>query len=293
VIDGVLNINKPAGWTSHDVVQKVRGILREKRVGHTGTLDPLATGVLVLCVGRATRIARYLEATDKEYRGTMRLGVVTDTLDADGTVLERRDYTPPREEEIRRAMERFTGDILQRPPIYSAVKVSGVPSYRLARRGQAKPLEPRQVTVFSLELTGYDDPLIHFKVSCSKGTYVRTICSDLGEELGTGGHLLNLERTRVGAFTVERAFTLDGLSALAAEAGRDKALTPIDAALGDMPALTVGERESLRLMHGNAVPVLSLPGEMTGIPLRVRDETGRLLAIGSVQEGKLRPEVVF
>lgn len=275
------------------MVQKVRGILREKRVGHTGTLDPLATGVLVLCVGRATRIARYLEATDKEYHGTMRLGVVTDTLDADGTVLERRDYKPPQEEEIRRALKRFTGDILQRPPAYSAIKVSGVPSHRLARRGQAKPLEPRPVTVFSLELTGYDDPLIHFRVSCSKGTYVRTICADLGEELGAGGHLQNLERTRVGAFTVERSLTLEGLSGLVREAGREKALTPVDAALGDMPALTVGEREALRIIHGNAVPVLPLPGEMIGIPLRVRDEAGRLLAIGIVQEGKLRPEVVF
>ncbi len=288
-----MNINKPAGWTSHDVVQKVRGILREMRVGHTGTLDPLATGVLVLCVGRATRIARYLEATDKEYRGTMRLGVVTDTLDADGTVLERRDYKPPQEEDIRRAMKLFTGHILQRPPAYSAVKVSGVPSHRLARRGQAQPLEPRPVTVFSLELTGYNDPLVHFRVSCSKGTYVRTICADLGEELGAGGHLLNLERTRVGAFTVEKALSLEALAALVAESGRDRSLTPVDAALGDMPALTVGDREALRIVHGNAVPVLPLPGEMTGIPLRVRDESGRLLAIGIAREGKLRPEVVF
>jgi tRNA pseudouridine55 synthase len=195
-MDGVLNIDKPPRLTSHDVVERVRRILREKRVGHTGTLDPLATGVLVLCVGKATRIARYLEAGEKEYRATMRLGVITDTLDADGRVLETRSITPPDWQKIVEVMKSFTGPIMQRPPAYSAVKVAGVPSYKLAREGKAAPLAPRAVNIYSLELTGQDGPSVSFTVGCSKGVYVRTLSADLGEALGTGAHLTALMRTR-------------------------------------------------------------------------------------------------
>ncbi len=159
-MDGVLNINKPSGMTSHDVVERVRRILHEKRIGHTGTLDPLATGVLVLCAGKATRIAQYLEAGEKEYKAVMRLGVTTDTLDAEGQVVATKSYTPPEKQRIIEVMKGFTGSIMQRPPAYSAVKVAGVPSYKLAREGRAELLKPRPVTIFSIELTAFEDPLV-------------------------------------------------------------------------------------------------------------------------------------
>src|SRR5512140_3339493 len=145
--DGVVNINKPSGMTSHDVVQKARWILKEKRIGHTGTLDPLATGVLALCVGKATRIAQYLESGEKEYRAVMKLGTTTDTLDAEGRVLETKSYTPPDRQTVERVLQTFTGSILQQPPAYSAIKVAGVPSYKLAREGKASPLAPRSVKI--------------------------------------------------------------------------------------------------------------------------------------------------
>lgn len=194
-MDGVLNILKPKGWTSHDVVQKVRGLLAERRVGHTGTLDPLATGVMLLCVGKATRIARFLEAEDKGYHVVLRLGVTTNTLDADGSVLETRSYDPPRSEDILRVIRSFTGAIHQRPPAFSAVKVEGVPSYKLARRGTPVELKHRPIMVHALQLTSYEDPLVGLTVECSKGTYVRVLCSDIGAALGTGAHVVELERS--------------------------------------------------------------------------------------------------
>ena len=200
-MDGILNINKPSGITSHDVVERVRKILREKRIGHTGTLDPLATGVLVLCVGKATRIAQYLEAGEKEYKAIMRLGVTTDTLDAGGKVLEKKQYGPPDQRKIIEVLQGFIGPIMQRPPAYSAVKVAGVPSYKLAREGKAELLKPRPVTIFSIEMTSFEDPLVSLHVRCSKGVYIRTLCAEIGDALGMGAHLSGLERTRSGRFT--------------------------------------------------------------------------------------------
>src|SRR6266508_3641358 len=178
-MDGVLNINKPSGVTSHDVVESVRKILHERRIGHTGTLDPLATGVLVLCVGKATRIAQYLEAGEKEYRAIMRLGVTTDTLDAEGLILETKSYSPPGRQKIIDVMQGFIGPIMQRPPAYSAVKVAGVPSYKLAREGKAELLRPRPVTIYGIELTAFEDPMVSLTIRCSKGVYIRTLCAEL------------------------------------------------------------------------------------------------------------------
>ncbi len=188
-MDGVLNINKPSGVTSHDVVESVRKILHEKRIGHTGTLDPLATGVLVLCAGRATRIAQYLEAGEKEYKAIMRLGVTTDTLDAEGQILETKSYIPPDRQKIIEVLRGFIGPIMQRPPAYSAVKVAGVPSYKLAREGKAQLLKPRAITIYSIELTAFDDPVVSLLVRCSKGVYIRTLCAEIGDALGMGAHL--------------------------------------------------------------------------------------------------------
>lgn len=290
-MDGVLNINKPSGWTSHDVVQKVRGILKERRIGHTGTLDPLATGVLVLCVGRATRIAQYLEAQQKEYRAVMKLGVMTDTLDADGRVLETRNYVPPSREEILSVMRSFTGTIMQQPPVYSALKVAGVPSYRLARQGKQVELKPRPVTIGSLELTSYEDPFAGFTVSCSKGLYVRSLCADIGTALGTGAHLVSLARTRSGRFTLDEAVAIDRLGALAAEGNADKALVTLDSALADFPLVEVGASEAQRVSHGNQISWGEAADE--GRLVRVHHPGGSLLAVARTGAGKLKPELVF
>src|SRR5208337_1409573 len=168
-MDGVVNINKPSGVTSHDVVQMARRMLKEKRIGHTGTLDPLATGVLVLCIGKATRIAQYLEAGKKEYRAEMRLGVTTDTLDADGRVLETRTYKPPDRAAILDVVHRFTGTIMQSPPAFSAVKIAGTPSYKLARQGKALPNKARPATIHNIDLTAFEDPFVRLTVQCAKG----------------------------------------------------------------------------------------------------------------------------
>lgn len=291
-MDGILNINKPSGVTSHDVVGSVRRILREKRVGHTGTLDPLATGVLVLCIGKATRIARYLEAGVKEYQAVMRLGVTTDTLDAEGRVLKTQSYAPPGREKVMETARGFIGSIVQRPPAYSAVKVGGVPSYRLAREGRARPLSPRAVTIYDISLTGYEDPFVHFTITCSKGVYIRTLCSEMGDALGMGAHLANLVRTRSGRFSISQAMTLDRLADLAAAGAVEQALTPIDEALAEFPSVPVSEAETIRILHGNRIPCPQFSAEGGGL-VRLHSPAGRLLALARIVSGTMQPDIVF
>jgi tRNA pseudouridine55 synthase len=293
-MDGVLNVNKPSGMTSHDVVQAVRRILKQRRVGHTGTLDPLATGVLVLCVGQATRIARYLEAGDKEYKAVMRLGVTTDTLDSEGRVLETRSYRAPDRSQLLHALDTFVGSITQQPPAYSALKVGGVPSYKLARKGKAEPLRPRQITIYGIDLTAYDDPFVSITVRCSRGTYIRALCADLGETLGAGAHLTGLERTRSGRFAIDRSVTLDQLADAAASGAIAQYLVSLDEALADFPELAVEEADSTKILHGNRISLRPSPstGENAGL-IRVHDRSGRLLALARTAGGELQPELVF
>jgi tRNA pseudouridine55 synthase len=291
-MDGILNIHKQQGMTSHDVVQAVRRILKEKRIGHTGTLDPMATGVLVLCVGKATRIAQYLEAGEKEYQAVMRLGQTTDTLDAEGLVLETRTYIPPDRAHVLIALDGFTGAIMQQPPAYSAIKVSGVPSYKLARQGKAEPLKPRAVTISSIELQAFEDPLLSLAVRCSKGVYIRTLCADLGEVLQAGAHLTKLVRTRSGRFTIDHAVTIDRLADIAAAGALDQVLVSMDEALADIPLVTVDESEAGRILHGNSVPWQGEPQIVDSL-LRIHDPSGRLLALGRPVRGDIRPELVF
>jgi tRNA pseudouridine55 synthase len=292
-MDGVLNLNKPAGMTSHDVVVKARTLLHEKRIGHTGTLDPLATGVLVLCVGKATRIAQYLEAGEKEYRAVMRLGVTTDTLDAEGRVLETKSYKPPDRQKILEVTQNFVGTIMQRPPAYSAVKMGGVPSYRLAREGRAKPLEPRAVKIFSIDLIAYDDPFVTITVRCSKGVYIRSLCAEIGDCLGMGAHITGLERTRSGCFRIEHAITLPGLAGLTTAGNTMRAVTPIDEALADFPSVPVSDAETVRVLHGNQI---LCPGTLTntsGDIVRLHRPAGKLLALARIGSGVLKPDLVF
>jgi len=293
-VNGVLVINKPQHWTSHDVVNKARGLLQEKKIGHTGTLDPLATGVLVLCVGKATKIVRYLEADDKEYIAELRLGATTDTLDSAGSILETFEYSPPARDEVLRALERFRGNILQRPPAYSALKVSGVPSYRLARQGTILEHEERPVTISEITLLEYRDPLVRFSVTCSKGTYIRTLCADIGAFLGAGAHLTALVRTRSGRFRIEKSIDLEQLAQKASLGLAEQALLPLSEALGSFAAVTVDPPDALRISHGNTISIP--PGFVVNDKeplLQVLDRDGRMLAIARTFAGLIRPEVVI
>jgi len=213
-MDGVLLVDKPADHTSHDVIARLRGKLKMKRIGHAGTLDPMATGVLIVLVGKATRVSQYLMSVDKEYTGTISLGKVTTTQDAEGEMLETRPVPPFTEAEIRAAMKTFVGDQYQTPPMYSAIKIDGVPLYKKARQGEEVEREPRFIRVSSFDLTRFSSPEIDFILRCSKGTYVRTIGHDLGQKLGCGAHLSKLRRTGSGKFTIGQCLTLDEIQAM-------------------------------------------------------------------------------
>jgi len=287
--DGIVNVNKPAGWTSHDVVAKVRGLLRGPKVGHAGTLDPAATGVLPILVGRGTRIAEYLLEWDKEYRAVLRLGQSTDTQDATGTVLATRSLDGLAEEKIRAAIVPFRGRITQMPPMYSAVKVAGTPLYKSARAGKTVERQSRTVEIHELDVLGIAGSDVTLKVRCSKGTYVRTLCADIGEALDVGGHLLSLQRTRVGPLTVERALTLDEISARVLTGRLADDVLSLDAALEMLPAVVVDERTAERVRHGAAIPAgagrwASAHHEMPPA-VRVKDAAGQLLAVGSMSAG--------
>ncbi|MCX7819816.1 MAG: tRNA pseudouridine(55) synthase TruB [Kiritimatiellae bacterium] len=211
--DGVLLVNKPRGWTSHDVVAAVRRRFRLRKVGHGGTLDPMATGLLVLLIGRATRLAERFMSADKAYAGTFRLGVETDTEDADGRVIAERDPGGVTEAAVRAALARRTGDLWQTPPMISAIKHAGQPLYKLARRGTVIERRPRLIHIYEFSLVEFVPPRVRFYLRCTKGTYVRTLCADVGRELGCGAYLEELTRTQSGELTVEAAAPLDDILA--------------------------------------------------------------------------------
>ncbi len=208
-IDGLLLVDKPAGMTSHDVVDAIRGKFRLKKVGHGGTLDPMATGLLVILLGRGTRLFEQVMSSDKEYLGTMHLGVTTDSHDRDGEVIATGDYLHVSREELQAEMAKWVGDVLQTPPMISAIKKDGVPLYKLARRGREVERKPRLIHVYRFELLDFDPPRARFRLKCTKGTYVRTLCHDVGRGLGCGAFLEELRRTGVGRFTVDEAYSLD------------------------------------------------------------------------------------
>jgi len=213
-MNGLLIINKPKGWTSHDVVAKLRGLLGVRKIGHTGTLDPDATGVLCICIGKATKLADYLSEVDKEYRAIMKLGVITDTQDATGKVLNETVSFNITREDAEEAFRKFSGKIVQIPPMYSAIKVGGVPLYRLARKGKEIPRKPREVFIRDIKLLDFSVPLIKFDVTCSKGTYIRTLCADIGNYLGVGAHMWSLDRLRSGDYTLKDALNIEDVERL-------------------------------------------------------------------------------
>lgn len=274
--DGILIIDKPTGWTSMDVCAKLRGIFREKRIGHAGTLDPMATGVLPVFVGRATKAVQFAENGRKEYRAVLKLGTVTDTQDTTGAVLEAHPVTVGADE-VRAALEHFTGELLQLPPMYSALKVNGQKLYDLARQGKTVERKPRAITVYELELLEQSAPdEFALRVVCSKGTYIRTLCHDLGEYLGCGGCMAALRRTRSGNFSVENARRIGELT----RADRDT-LLPADTLFSAATSLTLTAAQEKRCRCGNPFRTDAPDGET-----RFYSENGEFLAIGRVVNGE-------
>ncbi len=213
-MEGVLLVDKPQGLTSHDVVYRLRRKLQMKKIGHAGTLDPMATGVLIMLIGKATRISQYLMSVDKVYEGEATLGVVTDSQDAEGEVMETRPVPELTEAQVREVMKTFLGDQYQTPPMHSAIKVDGVKLYQLARKGEVIEREPRFIRIAAFEMLSFGLPKVSFRLDCTKGTYVRTVAHDLGNKLGCGAHLSALRRTASGKFTIGQCLTLDQIETL-------------------------------------------------------------------------------
>ncbi|HEY6802240.1 MAG TPA: tRNA pseudouridine(55) synthase TruB [Pyrinomonadaceae bacterium] len=304
-MDGFLVIDKAAGMTSHDVVAKVRHILHERRIGHTGTLDPFATGVLLIMVGRATRLAQFLKTDEKEYQAIIRLGYATDTGDRTGTPQE-----PPgaaknwSEDEIENAMASLRGYINQVPPMYSAKKIQGKKLYELARRGEEVERKPVRVCIHEFTAIRLDGQLIkdnadgtydfEVRVVCSSGTYVRTLAEDFGKRLNVGAHLAELRRTRVGAFPIEQAISLEGLKTSFAEEALGTVLVPPGSALSHLPFMHLTADDVRRTRHGMVVTVAGQDWA-DGVDVSMLDATDTLIAIGRYDENKkqLRPRVVL
>lgn len=286
---GLVVVDKPAGWTSHDVVARMRRLAGTRRVGHAGTLDPMATGVLVLGVERATRLLGHLALGDKDYRATVRLGQATLTDDADGPATGGASAAGVTEAAVRAGLAALTGEIDQVPAAVSAIKVAGRRAYAQVRAGERVELAPRRVTVSRLQPVGWDRPAadlldVRVDVACSSGTYVRAIARDLGAGLGVGGHLVALRRTRVGPFGLDQALTLDELAALA-----DPVTVPLSAAVAaGFPRREVDADSARRLGHGMQLPVAGLPG-----PYGVFDPDGQVVALVEERDGAARPVVVF
>ena len=304
VIDGVLTIKKEAGWTSHDVVAKVRYLLGGVKVGHAGTLDPAATGVLPVLIGRGTRIAEYLVEWVKEYRAVLRLGETTDTQDATGMVLASQVNDQVTPEAIYEVVDRFRGPIEQVPPMYSAVKVGGVPLYKSARAGKTIPRDARTIVIHTLEVLAVQGRDVTLRIVCSKGTYVRALCADIGEALGVGGHMLALERMRVGPLTIDHALTVDEVITRHTFGRLGDDLLSLDRALDQLGIVVLDEQTVDRVRHGAPVPeakILRWDGVADGkrgshTLVRIHGTDGRLVAIGKCPEisgGVLKVEKVL
>ena len=273
---GIVIIDKPAGWTSQDVVSKLRGILKTRRIGHGGTLDPMATGVLPVFVGRATRGVEFFEHAENTYEATIRLGLTTDTEDTSGTVLEEKEVSVS-EEDFLGVLPKFRGKIQQIPPMYSALKVNGQKLYDLARKGREVERQPREIEIFKLECLEFNGAEARLLVHCSKGTYIRTLCKDIGEALGCGGCMAALRRVTAGEYTIGDAVTLDEL--IAAE-NPENYLRPVDSMFRNYPAVTLTPNQEKRCRNGNAFSVTHPDGTY-----RAYGQNGDFLMLAKVEVG--------
>jgi tRNA pseudouridine55 synthase len=298
MVSGILNVNKPPGMTSFAVVSLVRKLTGVRRVGHAGTLDPIADGVLPICLGQATRVVEYIVGAPKAYRALIHLGAATDTYDIEGTVTATGDASAVSRQDVERELGRFAGDIPQLPPMYSALKHKGKPLYRYARAGKTVPREERLVTIYRLDLLRFEPPLVEVEMEVGRGAYVRTLAHDLGERLGCQAHLQGLTRLRSGPFTVETAVGLDQLRE-AAEAGNwEDLLYPADRVLESWHAAILGEEHSREALQGRLLSLAPLRPELLSLeaktPCRAYSDDGLFLAILRYQgAGNWRPEKVF
>jgi tRNA pseudouridine55 synthase len=285
-LEGVLAIDKPMGMTSHDVVGRVRRVGGLRRVGHAGTLDPLATGVLLVCLGRATRLVEYLVGRPKTYAARVRLGQTTDSYDADGVVVAERPLTFT-SDDLYAALALFRGDIQQQPPMFSAVKQQGQPLYKLARKGieVERPLRP--VTIYDLTLLNWQSPFLELRITCSSGTYIRTLAHDLGEQLGCGGHIVALRRTAVGAFTLDNACPLAELTL----ENLPQRLLPSETAVAHLPRLVLPMTEAVRLTQGQRL--IRQPEQPDAPLVQVYDEQGGFIGVAQAKDDIWQPQKIM
>ena len=275
-MNGIVIVDKPQDWTSQDVVSKLRGVFKTRRIGHGGTLDPMATGVLPVFVGRATRAVEFFEHAEKTYIATLRLGLTTDTEDISGRVLEEKAVSVT-EEELETVLSRFRGEIDQVPPMYSAIKVNGQKLYELARKGREVERQSRKVTIFRLECEEFDGSEAKLFVHCSKGTYIRTLCKDIGEALGCGGCMAALRRVSAGAYTAENAVSLE---TLVTEENPEKYLLTVDSIFDDYPQAVLTENQEKRCRNGNSFSL-----NLADDTYRVYSKTGEFLMLAKVEKG--------
>jgi tRNA pseudouridine55 synthase len=296
-MDGILNINKPWGKTSFSIVSLVKRLSGEKRVGHAGTLDPAATGVLPICLGQGTRVVEFLVDEPKAYKAEIELGVATDTHDATGTVVSRGDPSKVTKEKLLAALESFRGLIEQTPPMYSAVKHGGKPLYQLARSGIKVPRKSRKRWVYRLELTDWQPPVVTIEVECGKGTYIRSLADDLGQLLGCGASLKSLTRLKCGIFTIEEAITIPQLEEGFRHGYWEQFLYPIDSVLSGWGAVVVDDAAAEAIKNGRplALEGAEMPDSVSGNRLRVYTRDGGFLAMLGFDEekGRWQPEKVF
>lgn len=281
-MNGILLIDKEPDWTSNDVVAKLKGILHQRRIGHSGTLDPMATGLLVVFVGRATRAVEFAEGHDKRYLASLRLGIDTDTQDTSGTVLERRPVSVTREE-LEAALNNFKGELEQIPPMYSAIKHKGRPLYEIARKGGQVERKARKITVYDISVTGEQEGDYLLDIRCSKGTYVRTLCHDLGQALGCGGCMSSLRRVEAGQFKVENAYKLCRVQEYADMDRAEELLLPVDTLFQQLGSCTVNADQEKKIRCGNEVVMDIAAGDY-----RVYSAGGEFLMLGHVENGILK-----
>ncbi|MBI5634915.1 MAG: tRNA pseudouridine(55) synthase TruB [Nitrospirae bacterium] len=281
----IVNLNKPKGITSQQAVTKVKKMLGVRKAGHTGTLDPMATGVLLVCLNEATKVSRFLLDKDKTYRARLKLGERTDTLDAEGKLIDTRDVPTFTPEHIVRIADQFIGKIMQKPPMYSAIKLNGQPLYKLARKGLEVERAERLVEIYHIEILQVDLPYVELSVSCSKGTYIRTLCDDIGLMLGTGAHITALERTGIGPFTIDASVTFDILGQGISDGS--PCVSSMDHALSDLPEVMLDKSDCSRARNGIPLSREIFGGIPDNVYVRMKDSSGSLFGIGMTKNEKI------
>jgi tRNA pseudouridine55 synthase len=301
----VIVLNKPKDYTSQAAVTAVKKSLKCKKAGHAGTLDPMATGILLVCINEATKIAPLLMELEKEYLFKAKFGVSTDTYDAQGNVTKVIEDFELKKEEIEQILTKYKGEIMQTPPMYSAVKIEGTPLYSLARKGIEIERKPKKVVIHSIKIEDFNPPFVTFRVICSKGTYVRALCNDIGEELGIGAHIVELERTRIGNFKVEQSIDLEKLREISSSSAFSlqpsaylqpsafslQPILTIDEALYFIPSVTIGDALVRKFLNGNSVKIPS--GIVPAGWVKVKDKTGKILGIGFGNGVIIKPERII